>query len=253
VLEYIQSSKRVRTRFLFGKGLAKKMAKKKGKKQNKKPKSEKKTENAWSARGISAPENFVFGLVLASALFFSFLFLQSARRIPTSFSTVNYSKEKIAFEKKIRKIVKGYPIEKMSPYISRKNKRVASFLVAIAKKESNWGKHSPKKGGRECFNYWGYRGSENTTRSGYSCFDSPQHAVNVVGKRIGKLVAEKVDTPQKMVMWKCGTTSCARRDQGAAKWIWDVGVYYNKIYPAGKQEDKERKITDSHPEISFGD
>ena len=187
-------------------------------------------------RGESAPEYLLFGFIISSALLFSFLSLQTARHIQTSFATTDFSKEKIAFEKKIHNIVRGYPIEKMAPYISRKNKRVASFLVAIAKKESNWGRHSPKKDGKECFNYWGYRGPENPTDSGYSCFDSPAHAVNVVGGRIGELVRGKIDTPKEMVMWKCGTTNCARRDRGAAKWIWDVGYYYQKIYPSTKKQ-----------------
>lgn len=187
-------------------------------------------------RGKSVSESFLFGFIISSALLFSFFSLQTARHIQTSFPSTDISKDKIVFEKKIHDLVGGYPIEKMAPYISHKNKRVASFLVAIAKKESNWGRHSPKKDGRECFNYWGYRGPENTTDSGYSCFDSPQHAVNVVGGRIGKLVADKIDTPKEMVMWKCGTTSCARRDRGAAKWIWDVGYYYQKIYPGAKKE-----------------
>lgn len=194
-------------------------------------------------RGKSAPEYLLFGFIISSALLFSFLSLQTARHIQTSFPTTDISKDNIVFEKKIHTAVKGYPIEKMGPYISHKNKRVASFLVAIAKKESNWGRHSPKKDGRECFNYWGYRGPENPTDSGYSCFDSPQHAVNVVGGRIGELVADKIDTPKEMVMWKCGTTSCARRDRGAAKWIWDVGYYYQKIYPGAKKEDAKQKIT----------
>ena len=189
-------------------------------------------------RGTSAPECFLFGLIISGAILFSFLSLQSAKNISTSFSTTDTSKGKAVFQKKINDLVDGYPIEKMSPYISHKNKKVASFLIAIAKKESNWGKLSPKKNGRECFNYWGYRGPESPTASGYSCFDSPQHAVNVVGGRIADLVADKIDTPKEMVMWKCGSTSCASRDRGAAKWIWDVGYYYQKIYP-GAKKDKE--------------
>ncbi len=189
-------------------------------------------------RGNSASEYLLFGLIISSALLFSFLSWQSAGQISTSFPTMDMSKEKSALQKKINNLVDGYPIEKMSPYISRKNKKVASFLVAIAKKESNWGRNAPRKNGQECFNYWGYRGSENPTASGYSCFDSPEHAVKVVGKRIGKLVADKIDTPKEMVMWKCGATNCARSDHGAAKWIWDVGYYYQKVYPhAKKQKD----------------
>jgi len=167
---------------------------------------------------------------------FSFLSWQGAKLVPTSFSMTETSKDKIIFQKKINELVDGYPIKKMSPYISRKNKKVASFLVAIAKKESDWGRHSPKMNGKECFNYWGYRGPENPTKSGYSCFDSPRQAIDIVGGRIGELVADKIDTPKEMIMWKCGATNCARSDRGAAKWIWDVGYYYKKIYPQTKKQ-----------------
>lgn len=197
-------------------------------------------------RGTSAPECFLFGLIISGAILFSFLSLQSAKNISTSFSTAETSKGRAVFQKKINDLVSGYPIEKMSPYISHKNKRVASFLIAIAKKESNWGKLSPKKNGRECFNYWGYRGPESPTASGYSCFDSPQHAVNVVGGRLADLVAQKIDTPKEMVMWKCGSTSCARSDRGAAKWIWDVGYYYQKVFPNGEKDSKDKEISMLH-------
>lgn len=126
-------------------------------------------------------------------------------------------------------MAKGYPIEEMAPFIAGKNKKVAAFLVAIAKKESNWGVHSPKKQGKNCFNYWGYRGPENPTASGYSCFSSPRQAVNVVGKRINSLVSQKVDTPREMVMWKCGDACTRSGARGEAKWVRDVGFYYDKV------------------------
>jgi len=200
-----------------------------------KTKNKRKSRQIQAMRGVSAPEYFLFGLVITGAILCAFLTFEGARQIPTSFPTVDYTRERAALEKKIQKTVKGYPIEKMSPYISQKNKRVAGFLVAIAKKESNWGRHAPRKGEKECFNYWGYRGPENTTDSGYSCFDSPEHAVAVVGGRINEFVSQKIDTPKEMVIWKCGATSCARRDRGAAKWIWDVNSYYKKIYSPPKK------------------
>jgi len=203
------------------------------------------------ARGVSAPEYFLFGFIISTALVFSFFCLLGAGNIPTSFPMAKASSEKVIFEKKIRSLVSGYPIEKMSPYISRRNEKVASFLVAIAKKESNWGRHSPKKNGQECFNYWGYRGPENPTASGYSCFDSPRHAVNVVGGRISDLVAKKIDTPREMVLWKCGSTSCARNDRGAAKWIWDVESYYKKIYPYENKISYKQKQTAMSPKTSL--
>ena len=222
------------------------MAKKKAKSKTKKTRKAKNTPKNKAMRGTSAPEYFLLGLIISGAILFSFLSLQSANNISTSFSITKISKEKSVLQKKINDLVSGYPIEKMSPYISHKSKKVASFLVAIAKKESNWGRHSPKKNGEECFNYWGYRGPENPTASGYSCFDSPQHAVNVVGGRIADLVAEKIDTPKEMVMWKCGATNCARSDRGAAKWIWDVEVYYKKVFPDKKRDSKDKEITMLH-------
>lgn len=131
---------------------------------------------------------------------------------------------------KIAKMVAGYPILEMVPYISQRDSRVAHFLVAIAKKESDWGRHTPKKNGKECYNFWGYRGPENTTESGYSCFDSPAHAIEVVGNRIEKLVNSHVDTPERMVVWKCGSNCEAAGGQAAAnKWIADVRALFVKL------------------------
>ena len=134
-------------------------------------------------------------------------------------------------EDKLTKLVGNYPISAMVPHIAKRDQEVASFLVAIAKKESDWGKHTPKKNGKECYNYWGYRGKENTTNSGYSCFDSPEHAVTVVGNRIERLINKnKINTPVKMVVWKCGRDCEAAGGQAAAnKWIADVAHYYKKL------------------------
>jgi hypothetical protein len=208
------------------------------KEMKKKRANKKKAKIPKNMRGTSAPEYFLFGFLIISALLISSASLQSAWKIPTSFSTVDYSEGRIELERKIQSLTKGYPIEEMSPYISRKNRRVASFLVAIAKKESNWGRHAPENDGKQCYNYWGYRGPENPTPSGYSCFSSPKQAVDVVGGRIKKLVAEKIDTPREMIIWKCGGTNCSRYDHGAAKWIWDVDYYYKKIYPESDKKPK---------------
>ncbi len=119
----------------------------------------------------------------------------------------------------------------MSPYIAKQNKKTAAFLVAIAKKESNWGKFAPQKNGRDCYNYWGYRGKENPTISGFSCFDSPEQAVEIVGSRLTKLIEqEKIDTPREMIVWKCGSNCEAHKAYSVNKWIRDVDFYFNKIY-----------------------
>lgn len=132
-------------------------------------------------------------------------------------------------ERNIKKMVANRPIREMAPYIARQDKNVAAYLVAIAKKESDWGKHSPKKDGQECYNYWGYRGQENTTRSGYSCFDSPKQAVAVVGERIGELIAQNIDTPKEMVIWKCGQNCTNDNPTAVRDWIHDVNLYYKKF------------------------
>ncbi|PJA85982.1 MAG: hypothetical protein CO143_00255 [Candidatus Moranbacteria bacterium CG_4_9_14_3_um_filter_45_14] len=132
-------------------------------------------------------------------------------------------------EKKIETMVADHPIEKMAPYISYQKKDVAAYLVAIAKKESNWGKFSPQKDGETCYNYWGYRGTYNQTRSGYSCFDSPEQAVEVVGERISELIDQDIDTPEEMVVWKCGHACSSHSAYSVAKWIQDVDLYYRKF------------------------
>lgn len=132
-------------------------------------------------------------------------------------------------EKEVVTMVAGHPIAEMAPYITKRNKPVASFLLAIAKKESNWGKRSPVKSGRDCYNYWGYRGGYNMTDSGYSCFDSPEQAVKEVGDRIEKLLGQQINTPSRMIVWKCGRTCAGHDPAGVAKWISDVALYYGKL------------------------
>lgn len=139
--------------------------------------------------------------------------------------------KEIIINPKVAAMVQGTPMEAMVPYISERDEQVASYLVAIAKKESNWGKFSPKKDGQECYNYWGYRGQYNKTASGYSCFRSPKHAIETVGDRLAELIDQKIDTPSEMVVWKCGRDCVAAGGQAAAdKWVRDVDFYYRKLY-----------------------
>jgi hypothetical protein len=130
---------------------------------------------------------------------------------------------------KISAMLTGFPMAVMVPALNKQSSEVASYLVAIAKKESDWGKHSPKKAGRDCYNYWGYRGSYNQTDSGYSCFDSPEQAIASVGGRIEILLDKEINTPEKLVVWKCGS-SCAGHDPvGVRKWISDIAFYHDKL------------------------
>lgn len=139
--------------------------------------------------------------------------------------------KKDEFEKEIKELVKGYPLEDMVPYIMEKDRTVAAFLVGIAKKESNWGKRVPVLNGQDCFNYWGYRGiRKKMGTGGHTCFDSRQDAIDTVAKRLKTLIEDKkLNTPAKMVIWKCGS-ACSKDDQAAVrKWISDVDIYFKKL------------------------
>ena len=148
------------------------------------------------------------------------------------------NEDKIQLEKNIKEMVKGYPMEEMVPYIIQKDTKVAAFLVSIAKKESNWGKRVPILNGQDCYNYWGYRGiRDRMGTGGHTCFDSPEDAVNTVARRLQDLVQSDVDTPQEMVIWKCGS-ACDKDSQVAVKkWISDVNIYFQKIM--GQKEPQE--------------
>ena len=126
-------------------------------------------------------------------------------------------------------LVKGYPLAVMTLEISKQDKSVAAFLIAIAKKESDWGKHSPKKNGVDCYNYWGYRGGYNATDSGYSCFDDPDQAIAVVGGRIKDLIDQGINTPERMIVWKCGRDCSWDNPTAVKKWVSDVSAYYHKL------------------------
>lgn len=140
-------------------------------------------------------------------------------------------KNETDFEKKVKKMVRGYPIEKMLPYILKQNQTTASFLIAIAKKESNWGKRVPVLNGQDCYNYWGYRQKRKRMGSGgHTCFDSREDAINTVGKRMHKLIFDyNKNTPNKMVVWKCGNSCAAHNKKSVKKWISDVDLYLKKL------------------------
>ena len=130
---------------------------------------------------------------------------------------------------RVETVARGYPIVAMSEYIARFDETTAGYLVAIAKKESNWGKRVPvSKDGHDCYNYWGFRDPDNTRGSGgHSCFASPEQAVRIVGKRVRELVhTYKRDTPRELVVWKCGS-ACDPSDVSVEKWIQDVAWGYD--------------------------
>lgn len=169
-------------------------------------------------------------LLVVTALLYDLLILNASKNFTDkSMMTISYVQKSNPMREKIYGLVKGYPIEKMTPFISKKDPRTAAYLVSVAKKESNWGKRSPKKDGKECFNYWGYRGPENPTRSGYSCFSSPREAVRVVGGRFDDLIAQNIDEPDEMIIWKCGLDCSSHSPASVKKWIKDVDYYYRKL------------------------
>lgn len=136
------------------------------------------------------------------------------------------------FEKELTALVEGHPIEAMVPYIAEKDKETAAYLVAIAKKESNWGKRRPVLDGKDCYNYWGFRAkSEHMGSGGHTCFNNPRQAVNVVSKRIAQIIERNdVESAKDMIVWKCGSNCDVTGGQAAAdKWIRDVDLYAKKV------------------------
>ncbi|HBI33837.1 MAG TPA: hypothetical protein DEA43_04315 [Candidatus Moranbacteria bacterium] len=145
---------------------------------------------------------------------------------------IQQTQSKQALEDEITEMVKGYPIEKMVPRIAEQDRTVAAFIVAIAKKESNWGLRVPVLDGQDCYNYWGYRGiRERMGTGGHTCFDSATDAVDTVAKRITALVEEyDRNTPEEMVVWKCGSNCAVTGGQASAnKWISDVTMYFDEL------------------------
>jgi hypothetical protein len=144
------------------------------------------------------------------------------------------SKKPTELHSELKQIIKNAPMSKMIDYIARKDRAVAAYIVGIAMKESKFGTYAPRKNGADCYNYWGYRGKENTTKSGYSCFDSPAHAVAVVGGKIESMLSNGPRTPAQMISWKCGS-SCAGHDPASVnKWISDVSINYYRLNPGKK-------------------
>jgi len=137
--------------------------------------------------------------------------------------------KKEELKNEIASVVKNTPMAAMIDSISEKPRPVAAFIVGIAMKESKFGVYSPKKDRQDCYNYWGYKGRENVTAGGYSCFSSPEHAVEVVGGKIESLVDRGVKNPAQMISWKCGRSCAGHGQANVQKWISDVAIYFNRI------------------------
>lgn len=182
---------------------------------------------------LKVPYNVFFAIVLSlgvgiSGLLYGASYRVSAMHIPTPVSVNPHA----VLESDVREVVTGFPIEAMAPYIAKHNKTVAAFLVGIAKKESNWGKRIPvDSDGADCYNYWGYKGAGSRgTAMGHGCFGSPEEAIGIVGGRLDTFVLKyKFDTPEDLIVWKCGWNCDTHSKESVRKWISDVGIYFDKV------------------------
>ncbi len=195
---------------------------------------EKKAERFFLDEYTLVSTDFFFAVVVSFGLGISWLLIANAQSVARQYAELEPSQAmrgSASLEYRVKTLAKGFPLERMAPYISEQNEDTAAFIVGIAKKESNWGKRVPKRGGKDCYNYWGYRGKgDNVTWDGYTCFESPREAVRTIGKRIDTLVLEHdLDTPREMVVWKCGWSCDGHGGANVEKWIRDVEYYYRKM------------------------
>lgn len=143
-----------------------------------------------------------------------------------------YQNEKTLLAHELKELVADYPIEVMVPAIASYDREIAGLIVGIGKKESNWGKRTPKLSGEECYNFWGYRGvgSRGLTNDGYGCWNTPEEAVKTIGDRLEKLRDVRSSTePARMIVWKCGNSCAGHSEESIQKWIADVNFYYREI------------------------
>lgn len=132
----------------------------------------------------------------------------------------------------LTELTEGTPIAEMAEPIAKQDPEIAALIVGIAKKESSWGEHAPSKGGRDCYNYWGYKGAgERGTGMGYACFESREEAVDAVANRLSHIVEKRhTSSPSSLVTtWKCGASCATHSRESVTKWVSDVSVYYNKV------------------------
>lgn len=187
---------------------------------------------------VAASAHFV--VLFSVALCFGLLFFAVNENERLSAQVPELTPVKTPFERNIEKMVSGYPIESMVSEIAKKDPVVAAYMVSIAKKESNWGKRSPKLDGKDCYNYWGFREERDRMGTGgHTCFESRYDAVNTVSKRIKRLVYEyDRETPREMVVWKCGYSCDGHSEKSVEKWIADVGYYYRKFEENTKNQER---------------
>lgn len=187
----------------------------------------------WLDIDKNAIKNILLTIFAIFLLFFTYCTLKAIDNIKSAnieISAMPVIKRNIALENKIRNQTAGFPMENMTRIIAKQDEQVAAFLVAIAKKESNWGKRTPKLNGEECNNLWGFRQKrERMGSGGHTCFDNQKEAVELVALRIKDLIDKGVDTPEEMIVWKCGYNCDGHDQESVEKWISDVKFYYNKF------------------------
>lgn len=147
--------------------------------------------------------------------------------------------EVVKLKEDLESILTGTPMEQMIEPIAKQDRVVAAFLVGIAFKESKFGVYSPKNAGADCYNYWGFKGKTNPVMGGYSCFSSPEEAVQTVGSRLEKFAIQNGrSTPAQMTIWKCGSSCASHSPESVAKWISDVSIHFFQINTPRKTAQK---------------
>ena len=54
--------------------------------------------------------------------------------------------------------------------------------------------------------------------------------METVATRLEKLIhSEKLDTPEKMIVWKCGFSCQGHSRESVKKWIADVDMYFSQL------------------------
>ncbi|MCW1887945.1 MAG: hypothetical protein KIH67_000105 [Candidatus Moranbacteria bacterium] len=182
---------------------------------------------------IRVSSDIFYGVFLGLSLLLTGLFLGVSQQVQAMEQPVKtISPEQFRLERDVEKMVEGYPIEKMIPYMGTRDRETVAYLVGIAKKESNWGKRVPRtEEGEDCYNYWGYRGEGSRGMAmGHGCFGSKKEAVAVVSKRLDTLIHEyKRDTAEDLVVWKCGYSCDGHSKESVQGWIDDVDYYATKV------------------------
>lgn len=179
-------------------------------------------------------ENAFYVTFLSVSTLVTFLLFGASLNVvpPEPEAVTQASPAEIRLERDVRKMVEGYPIERMMPYIVKQDKNTAAFIVGIAKKESNWGKRVPRlPNGDDCYNYWGYRGAGSRGKAmGHGCFGSREEAIDTISQRLDTFIEDyRFDTAEELVVWKCGFSCAGHSTASVDKWISDVGYYAEQI------------------------